>query len=89
LKGEDHVGILESLGLKKKAAAPVPSPAGELSVTVSIGVAEPSTRYRQPEQVIRVVDLIVGDEHSGHMDFVVQAFADTLGLDRAGENTSR
>jgi diguanylate cyclase (GGDEF)-like protein len=27
-----------------------------LSVTVSIGVAEPSTRYRQPEQVIQAAD---------------------------------
>jgi diguanylate cyclase (GGDEF)-like protein len=27
-----------------------------LSVTVSIGVAEPSTRYRQPEQVIHAAD---------------------------------
>jgi diguanylate cyclase (GGDEF)-like protein len=25
-------------------------------VTVSIGVAEPSTRYRQPEQVIQAAD---------------------------------
>ena len=29
---------------------------GHLSVTVSIGVAEPSTRYRQPEQVIQAAD---------------------------------
>ena len=28
----------------------------QLSVTVSIGVAEPSTRYRQPEQVIQAAD---------------------------------
>jgi diguanylate cyclase (GGDEF)-like protein len=27
-----------------------------LSVTVSIGIAEPSTRYRQPEQVIQSAD---------------------------------
>ncbi len=31
-------------------------PATDLSVTVSIGVAEPSTRYRQPEQVINAAD---------------------------------
>jgi len=31
-------------------------PAAGLSVTVSIGVAEPSTRYRQPEQVINAAD---------------------------------
>jgi diguanylate cyclase (GGDEF)-like protein len=34
---------------------PSPSP-DRLSVTVSIGVAEPSTRYRQPEQVIQAAD---------------------------------
>jgi diguanylate cyclase (GGDEF)-like protein len=31
-------------------------PSDHLSVTVSIGVAEPSTRYRQPEQVIQAAD---------------------------------
>ncbi len=31
-------------------------PPDHLSVTVSIGVAEPSTRYRQPEQVIQAAD---------------------------------
>lgn len=42
---------------KKKVAAPVlQSSASDLSVTVSIGVAEPSTRYRQPEQVINAAD---------------------------------
>ena len=41
---------------KKKAVAVVQPPAGELSVTVSIGVAEPSTRYREPEQVIHAAD---------------------------------
>ncbi len=35
---------------------PVPQQADRLSVTVSIGVAEPSTRYRQPEQVIQAAD---------------------------------
>lgn len=41
---------------KKKAAA-IPKPvADHLSVTVSIGVAEPSTRIRQPEQVIQAAD---------------------------------
>lgn len=37
-----------------------PQPPGQtpdhLSVTVSIGIAEPSTRYRQPEQVILAAD---------------------------------
>jgi len=46
---------------KKKtvAASPNQSPdrlSDHLSVTVSIGVAEPSTRYRQPEQVIQTAD---------------------------------
>ena len=38
-----------------RGAAP-PPPLDHLSVTVSIGVAEPSTRYRQPEQVIQAAD---------------------------------
>ncbi len=42
---------------RKKIAAPSSnSPLDRLSVTVSIGVAEPSTRYRQPEQVIQAAD---------------------------------
>jgi len=42
---------------KKKIAAAVPSQSPDrLSVTVSIGVAEPSTRNRQPEQVIQSAD---------------------------------
>lgn len=41
---------------RKKAGAVLMQPAGDLSVTVSIGVAEPSTRYRQPEQVIHAAD---------------------------------
>ncbi len=43
---------------KKKSVgmAAVPKPADGLSVTVSAGVAEPSTRYRQPEQVIQAAD---------------------------------
>ena len=53
---------------KKTAAATRPSkqgnlfpqpasrPPDHLSVTVSIGVSEPSTRYRQPEQVIQAAD---------------------------------
>ena len=42
---------------KKKVTAPVlQGSVSDLSVTVSIGVAEPSTRYRQPEQVIHAAD---------------------------------
>ena len=40
---------------KTASASPNQSP-DRLSVTVSIGVAEPSTRYRQPEQVIQSAD---------------------------------
>jgi diguanylate cyclase (GGDEF)-like protein len=46
-------------GRKKTAAIPNQSPgrlSDHLSVTVSMGVAEPSTRYRQPEQVIQAAD---------------------------------
>jgi diguanylate cyclase (GGDEF)-like protein len=41
---------------KKKIAAFMSQQPGQLSVTVSIGVAEPSTRNRQPEQVIQAAD---------------------------------
>ena len=41
---------------KKGSRGALPPPATGLSVTVSIGVAEPSTRYRQPEQVINAAD---------------------------------
>ena len=42
---------------KKKTAVASPSQSPDrLSVTVSIGVAEPSTRNRQPEQVIQAAD---------------------------------
>ena len=42
---------------RKKTAPASPSQSPDrLSVNVSIGVAEPSTRYRQPEQVIQAAD---------------------------------
>jgi diguanylate cyclase (GGDEF)-like protein len=41
---------------KRAHPAAVTRPAAGLSVTVSIGVAEPSTRNRQPEQVINAAD---------------------------------
>jgi diguanylate cyclase (GGDEF)-like protein len=46
---------------QKKTAAAISSESGSrspdhLAVTISIGVAEPSTRYRQPEQVIQAAD---------------------------------
>lgn len=40
----------------KKKAAPPSRPADGLAVTVSVGVAEPSARYREPEQVIQAAD---------------------------------
>lgn len=43
-------------GRKRLAVAAPASSSGELSVTISIGVAEPSTRNRQPEQVITAAD---------------------------------
>jgi diguanylate cyclase (GGDEF)-like protein len=49
-----------SLAASSKQRELFPRPTGllpdHLSVTVSIGVAEPSTRYRQPEQVIQAAD---------------------------------
>jgi len=41
---------------RKKTTQAVAQPASDLSVTVSIGIAEPSTRYRRPEQVINAAD---------------------------------
>ena len=41
---------------KKAASLGLSQPTDQLSVTVSIGVAEPCTRYRQPEQVIQAAD---------------------------------
>jgi diguanylate cyclase (GGDEF)-like protein len=41
---------------KKASATPAPAASNGLSVTVSIGVAEPSTRNRNPEQVINSAD---------------------------------
>ena len=43
-------------GKKKTAASVLSQPPDRLSVTVSIGLAEPSTRYREPEQVIQAAD---------------------------------
>jgi len=41
---------------KTSVASPLRQLTDGLSVTVSIGAAEPSTRYRQPEQVIQAAD---------------------------------
>jgi len=41
---------------RKVAPTPAPQPSDGLAVTVSVGVAEPSTRYRNPDQVIKAAD---------------------------------
>jgi GGDEF domain-containing protein len=41
---------------KKAVKVAITQPTDRLSVTVSIGVAEPRTRYRQPDQVIKAAD---------------------------------
>jgi len=54
---EPRAGVQERRKVPRKKGATAPPPAsGDLSVTVSIGVAEPSTRYRLPEQVINAAD---------------------------------
>jgi diguanylate cyclase (GGDEF)-like protein len=57
-RSEPRSGVVERRKPgKKKATTPVlQNAAADLSVTVSVGVAEPSTRYRQPEQVIHAAD---------------------------------
>jgi diguanylate cyclase (GGDEF)-like protein len=45
----------KTTGRRSKKAPLIPA-TDDLSVTVSIGVAEPGTRYRQPEQVIQAAD---------------------------------
>jgi diguanylate cyclase (GGDEF)-like protein len=55
-RNEIRSGETERRKPGRKKTAALKSPAGDLSVTVSIGVAEPSTRYRQPEQVIHAAD---------------------------------
>jgi diguanylate cyclase (GGDEF)-like protein len=51
---------------KKASVAPLRPSANELSVKVSIGVAETSTRYRTPEQVINAADqALYRAKHSG------------------------
>jgi diguanylate cyclase (GGDEF)-like protein len=56
-RAEPREGVQERRkSSRKKVTAIVQPPAGDLSVTVSIGIAEPSTRYRLPEQVINAAD---------------------------------
>jgi len=70
-------------GNKKKVAAPglqqIPD---HLSVTVSMGVAEPSTRYRQPEQVIQAADQALYRAKQSGRNRVELAGATPLRLER-------
>ncbi len=54
--GSDRRKPTKESAKKKIAVASPGHPLDRLSVTVSIGVAEPSTRNRQPEQVIQAAD---------------------------------
>jgi diguanylate cyclase (GGDEF)-like protein len=54
-----------------------------LSVTVSVGVAEPSTRYRQPEQVIQAADQALYRGKQNGRNRVELAGAVTLRLERS------
>jgi diguanylate cyclase (GGDEF)-like protein len=69
---------------KKKAAANTNPPSDRLSVTVSIGVAEPSTRLRQPEQVIQAADQALYSAKAGGRNRVETASA-TPQRSRAGK----
>jgi diguanylate cyclase (GGDEF)-like protein len=48
-----HANPIERVDVSQHSTSQSPD---RLSVTVSIGIAEPSTRYRQPEQVIQAAD---------------------------------
>jgi diguanylate cyclase (GGDEF)-like protein len=52
----ERVGRSERTKSVAASAAALTAESDRLSVTVSIGVAEPSTRYRQPERVIQAAD---------------------------------
>jgi PleD family two-component response regulator len=60
-----------------KKAGPTTIDAGDelLSVTVSIGVAEPSTRWRDPEQVIQAADAALYQAKRGGRNRVERAGA--------------
>jgi diguanylate cyclase (GGDEF)-like protein len=64
------------MGRKKSTPVALQEIPGELSVTVSIGVAEPSTRNRQPEQVINAADqALYRAKHSGRNRVEVASMA--------------
>jgi len=69
-------------GKKKVAAAGIQQTPEHLSVTVSMGVAEPSTRYRQPEQVIQAADQALYRAKQGGRNRVEVAGMAPLRLER-------
>lgn len=61
---------------RKSKKAPLLPVSEDLSVTVSIGVAEPGTRYRQPEQVIQAADqALYRAKHNGRNRVEVASIA--------------
>jgi diguanylate cyclase (GGDEF)-like protein len=70
-------------GKKKVVAAGLSQSPEQLSVTVSIGVAEPSTRYRQPEQVIQAADQALYRAKQKGRNRVEFAYTAALKLERA------
>lgn len=61
---------------RRSKKAPVLPATEDLSVTVSMGVAEPGTRYRQPEQVIQAADqALYRAKHNGRNRVEVASIA--------------
>ncbi len=61
---------------RRSPKAPLIPATEDLSVTVSIGVAEPGTRYRQPEQVIQAADqALYRAKHNGRNRVEVASIA--------------
>jgi len=72
------------------ANQPTPRLSDHLSVTVSIGVAEPSTRYRQPEQVIQAADqALYRAKHKGRNRVELASTAPLRLAERKGAKASR
>lgn len=70
-------------GRKKVAATGLQETPDRLSVTVSIGIAEPSARYRQPEQVIKAADQALYRAKQNGRNRVELAGATPLRLERS------
>jgi PleD family two-component response regulator len=61
---------------RRSRKAPLTPVTDDLSVTVSMGVAEPGTRYRQPEQVIQAADqALYSAKHNGRNRVEVASIA--------------